>query len=168
MTSIMLLTIGCNANDKEMVERKVYLTNHSIEEHDSVYYKIFIDGEPVIEAPYKNQYLSYHWDDFTIKAPTDTFQLRISVSGLNYQIEKDTTIKFEGDESLFIRYYFTPSPDKYMNPEIYRRWDGKTDLNTFADSLYSHNLLDKSYLLNTIPSEEHIFINTAIVKGLTK
>ena len=158
----MLLTIGCNANDKEMVERKVYLTNHSIEEHDSVYYKIFIDGEPAIEAPYKNQYLSHHWNDFAIKVPTDTFNLKVSVSVLNYQVVKDTTLKIEGEESLFIQFHFTPSPDKYNNPEIYRRWEGESDFVTFADSLYSHNLLDKSYFLDTLPSEEHIFINTAL------
>lgn len=161
MTFIMLLAIGCSINKKEMVDRRIYITNHSIEEHDSVYYKIFIDGEPVVEAPYKNQYLSHHWNDFVIKAPV-SFNLKVSVSGLNYQIEKDTTIKFEGDESLFIRYYFTPSPDKYMDPEIYRRWDGKTDLVAFADSLYSNDIIDKSYLLDTLPKEEHIFINTAL------
>jgi hypothetical protein len=155
--------LGCDTKKKEKALQKVYLTNHSPGEHDSVYFEVYVNDKPIIGTPYKNPYISHQWDSFIRYIPKDTFRLKISVYGPNYQIEKDTLIKIEKEESLFISYDYKPSSDKYDHPEIYQKWDGQSDLQRFADSLYDNNLLDRSYRRDTLPGAKYIYISTTVV-----
>ena len=161
---LMLSAISCSSDSERMNESKLYLTNHSEGGYDSIYYKVFINDRLVVETPYKNQYLSHHWSDYKIMVPRDTFHLQVSVSGTDYQLQKDTMMMLDEDKSLFVLYHFTPSKDKYLNPEIYKLWDQNTDLREFADSLYNNNLINRDYLLDTVPSEKYIRISVAQVE----
>lgn len=136
----------------------LYVTNHGAERFDNALITIDINNKRVFADSVKNQYLSFYWEKQNLSVSEDEFDLSTHVNVNGYDIWKDTTVSFNGKDSvqIFVRFEFTPYYKRYTNPDIYSFIESEIDNYTFtkmADSLYRIGALvnaDK-YLDDTIP-----------------
>lgn len=159
LVAVMLVAVGCNQQDKGDVT--IFLSNISLDTFDKSNFKVFVNDELVLTDSIKNQYVSSHWKENTIKVPKNNFKVRVIITGKGYELERDTTVSYGDSLRLFIRFNFYPYYKRYRNPDIYRYLPRETArLKEIADSLYAGNVLPnaKDYLNDTIPLRKNIEI----------
>lgn len=141
----------------------LYLSNHSTDDFQKSYFKIYINNKEVFSDTVQNERVSFHWTERDVSVPKRKFAFKAIVSGENYRLERDTIIQYNDSLKIFVKFNFSPFYKRYMNPEIYKYIKGEVnEIKSIADSLYDNNLLSNAseYLNDTIPNESclEIFI----------
>jgi hypothetical protein len=124
--------------------------------------EVLIDGNLVLSDSVNNRYLSFYWQDSTVKVPERDFNFKVKVKSNGYELEKDTTVLYQDSLKVFVTFNFEPYHKRYNNPEIYKFFEGETSrLKEIADSLYSIKALSNAaeYLNDTIPLKSSIEIS---------
>jgi hypothetical protein len=156
---IGLVIIGCN---RENSTAKVFLTNHSLDNFDKAFFKVYVNDNLALSDTVKNHYLSFHWKDSIITVPKSNFKFRVVVNSNGYELAKDTMVSYRDSLKVFVTFSFSPYFKRYRNPEIYKYLPSETArLKEIADSLYANSVLTNAseYLNDTIPLPQNIEIN---------
>jgi hypothetical protein len=156
------LILGTACSKTEHNGGELYVSNHSLDKFDSALVIVTVDDKVIYEDTLTNKYLSFHWDQRSFSIPSDSFRVNVNVSGLIFNVKKDTTLQPGNDrQQIFITFNFRPYHKRYNNPEIYLHLDtGSFDLKKVADSLYNNGILKNAdnYLNDTIPLPVNIEI----------
>jgi hypothetical protein len=162
VTCALLVLIGCVPKKEEKTNAVVYLSNYSFHKFDKAFMEVLIDDKPVLSDSVNNRYLSFYWQDSTVKVPERDFNLKVKVSSNGAEVTKDTTVSYHDSLKLFVTFSFEPYYKRYTNPEIYKHFEGETSrLKEIADSLYAVKALPdaEEYLNDTIPLKSSIEIS---------
>jgi hypothetical protein len=156
---IIFFLVSCG--EKNESKAILYVSNHSTDNFEKAFFKVYVNGDIVFRDTLQNERLSFHWTEKEILVPKERFELKAIVSGEDYRLERDTIIGYDDSLQVFVRFNFSPFYKRYNNPEIYKYIDGGVnDFQSFADSLYANDILDNAneYLNDTVPNASSLEI----------
>jgi hypothetical protein len=162
VTCVLFLLISCVSNKEDNQNAVVYLSNYSFDKFDKSFMEVLIDDKLVLSDSVNNRYLSFYWQDSTLKVPERDFNLKIKVNSNGFELAKDTTISYRDSLNVFVTFNFEPYYKRYTHPDIYNYFVGETTrFKEIADSLYSVKALPNAeeYLNDTIPLKSSIKIS---------
>jgi|SRR5688572_21906046 len=159
---LFFLFVSCNEEKRFTGNPTLYLTNHSFDEFDKAFFKVFANDELILSDSVRNRYLSFHWKDSMVNVPDSDFKLKVLINSNGFEVEKDTLVSYKDNLRIFVTFDFYPKYKRYTNPEIFKHFSGETTrLTEIADSLYSIKALSNAneFLNDTIPLKSSLLVN---------
>ncbi len=165
-TMVIFFLNSCSPLERNKLS--IYVSNRAEGRYDRAKFGLEINGKKMFTDSLVNSRVSEgNFRTYNVSFPKNKVRLKAKFGFKGELYEKDTLVKVDIGENIFIGFEFLPNRRKFENPEIYKYilTKGQSEVNLdskqfkrIVDSLYTNHTLSSEYVRDSVPSGENISI----------